>query len=79
MDAYSMSVTSAAYKKTSRIYQDLKLVRLHSASTRKLSIMDSVLKVFCTQLKGSSDSQREAVTGGMTEGWRTRSEERPRK
>ncbi|KAH6840690.1 hypothetical protein B0I37DRAFT_220980 [Chaetomium sp. MPI-CAGE-AT-0009] len=45
MDAYSMSVTSAARKKTSRIYRDLKTSRLYGVSSRRLSIMDSVLKL----------------------------------
>ncbi|EAQ85762.1 hypothetical protein CHGG_07015 [Chaetomium globosum CBS 148.51] len=45
MDAHSMSVTSAARKKTSRIYQDLKTTRLYGASPRRLSIMDRVLKL----------------------------------
>ncbi|KAK4033859.1 hypothetical protein C8A01DRAFT_49630 [Parachaetomium inaequale] len=45
MDAYSMSVTSAARKKTSKIYQDLKVTRLYGASSRKMSIMDRVLKL----------------------------------
>ncbi|KAG7289741.1 hypothetical protein NEMBOFW57_006117 [Staphylotrichum longicolle] len=45
MDAYSMSVTSAARKKTSKIYQDLKIARHHSGSSRNLSIMDRVLKL----------------------------------
>ena len=48
-----MSVTSAARKKTSKIYQDLKITRLYGASSRKLSIMDRVLKVL-----GSQPSQR---------------------
>ncbi|KAK4158532.1 hypothetical protein C8A00DRAFT_10699 [Chaetomidium leptoderma] len=45
MDAHPMSVTSAARKKTSKIYQDLNTTRLHSTSFRKLSIMDRVLKL----------------------------------
>ncbi|KAL2152669.1 hypothetical protein VTH82DRAFT_5853 [Thermothelomyces myriococcoides] len=44
MDAYSMSIASAAHKKTSKIYQDLRISRLFSVSSRKLSIMDQVLK-----------------------------------
>ncbi|KAK4147969.1 uncharacterized protein C8A04DRAFT_33531 [Dichotomopilus funicola] len=44
MDSHSMSVTSAARKKTSRIYQDLKTSRFYGASSRKLSIMDSALQ-----------------------------------
>jgi hypothetical protein len=49
MDAYSMSFTSAARKKTSKIYQDLKIARRHGGSSRKLSIMDRVLKVVHAQ------------------------------
>ncbi|KAL2019736.1 hypothetical protein VTK56DRAFT_9273 [Thermocarpiscus australiensis] len=49
MDAYSMCVTSAAWKTTSRIYRDLKAARLlHSGSggsPKTLSIMDRVLKL----------------------------------
>lgn len=48
-----MSVTSAARKKTSKIYQDLNTTRLHNTSLRKLSIMDRVLKVFVTQPRGT--------------------------
>ncbi|KAK0720875.1 hypothetical protein B0H67DRAFT_663433 [Lasiosphaeris hirsuta] len=52
MDAYSMSVTSAARKTQSRIYQDLRTSRLNSGVklsldkllARNLSIMDRVLK-----------------------------------
>lgn len=44
-----MSVTSAARKKTSKIYQDLKITRIHSGSSRTMSIMDRVLKVIGTQ------------------------------
>lgn len=44
-----MSVTSAAHKPTSKIYQDLRRARLSSTgSPRRLSIMDRVLKVFNT-------------------------------
>jgi hypothetical protein len=57
MDAYSMSVTSAARKKTSKIYQDLKTTRLYCASPRRLSIMDKVLKVFNTQRESSPSMQ----------------------
>ncbi|KAK0635890.1 hypothetical protein B0T17DRAFT_485278 [Bombardia bombarda] len=46
MDAYSMSVTNATLKNTSKIYQDLKISRIPSLdrSPRGLSIMDRVLK-----------------------------------
>ncbi|KAK3325760.1 hypothetical protein B0H66DRAFT_599903 [Apodospora peruviana] len=50
MDAYSMSVTSASRKSTSKIYQDLKRARIHNLAdphpdrSRGLSIMDRVLK-----------------------------------
>ena len=53
MDAYSMSVTSAARRKTSKIYQDLKVTQAHSGSPRTMSIMDRVLKVFGTQPRDS--------------------------
>ncbi|KAK4121300.1 FAD/NAD(P)-binding domain-containing protein [Parathielavia appendiculata] len=53
MDAYSRSVSSGACKKTSKIYQDLKLARLHSASARTLSIMDTVLKVLAPSVKAA--------------------------
>ncbi|KAK3307925.1 uncharacterized protein B0T15DRAFT_390511 [Chaetomium strumarium] len=42
MDAYSMSVTSAARKSSSKIYQDLKRARLSTISGS--SIMDKILK-----------------------------------
>ncbi|KAK3905133.1 hypothetical protein C8A05DRAFT_13024 [Staphylotrichum tortipilum] len=45
MDAYSMSITSASRKKTSRIYQDLRTTRLHCVGARNLSIMDRILKL----------------------------------
>jgi hypothetical protein len=54
MDAYSMSVTSPARRKTSKIYQDLKVTRAHSGSSRTMSIMDRVLKVFGTRPRHSS-------------------------
>ncbi|KAL2157653.1 hypothetical protein VTH06DRAFT_5134 [Thermothelomyces fergusii] len=45
MDAYSMSIASPAHKKTSKIYQDLRISRRFSVSSRKLSIMDQALKL----------------------------------
>ncbi|KAL2261833.1 hypothetical protein VTK26DRAFT_3217 [Humicola hyalothermophila] len=45
MDAYSMSFTSAARKASSKIYQDLNICRLRSASPRKhLSTMERISK-----------------------------------
>ena len=46
-----MSITSAARKTTSRIYQDLRTARFHCVGSRNMSIMDRVLKVFGSRPK----------------------------
>ncbi|KAK4104511.1 FAD/NAD(P)-binding domain-containing protein [Parathielavia hyrcaniae] len=67
MDAFSMSVSSRTCKTTSKIYQDLKLARLHSASVRTLSIMDAVLK---SEGISPSKQPRIGIVGGGFAGLR---------
>ncbi|KAL2118592.1 hypothetical protein VTJ04DRAFT_8252 [Mycothermus thermophilus] len=67
MDAYSMSVSSAAWKKTSRIYQDLKLTRPAISSPRRMSIMDRVLQL---ETLGPSRKPHIGIVGGGFAGLR---------